>query len=86
MPRSRQLQRVHMPATSVADLADASNRMQDQLLAALNPVLAMTLSERVDVPASVTANGSVGHWAADASYLYVCVSASTWRRVAISTW
>ena len=38
-----------------------------------------------DVPGSATASGSVGMIAADSTYLYVCVAANTWRRVALST-
>lgn len=41
---------------------------------------------KVDVPASMTAAGSVGQWAADTSYYYVCVAPNVWRRVALSTW
>lgn len=46
-----------------------------------NPV-----SYKVAVPASATATGSVGQWAADSSYLYVCIAANTWVRAALATW
>lgn len=37
-------------------------------------------------PASATALGVVGEWAWDASYIYVCTAANTWKRAALSTW
>lgn len=40
----------------------------------------------VAVPASATATGVVGNWSADASYVYFCHAANTWKRVAIATW
>jgi len=38
------------------------------------------------VPASATATGTAGQIAYDTNYLYACVSASTWKRAALSTW
>jgi hypothetical protein len=47
-------------------------------------------SDRVNIPtftpASAGASGSVGDIAWDASYLYVCVAANTWKRAALTTW
>ena len=37
-------------------------------------------------PASSTATGNTGELCWDASYVYVCVSTNTWRRIAHSTW
>ncbi len=37
-------------------------------------------------PASATAAGTTGQVRWDSDYLYVCTAASTWKRVAISTW
>jgi hypothetical protein len=37
-------------------------------------------------PASSTATGIAGELQYDADYLYVCIAANTWKRVAISTW
>jgi hypothetical protein len=37
-------------------------------------------------PASSTATGNTGEICWDASYLYVCVSTNTWRRILHSTW
>ena len=38
------------------------------------------------VPASATATGTAGQIAYDTNYLYACVSASTWKRTALSSW
>jgi hypothetical protein len=43
-------------------------------------------TDRVAVPASATAAGSIGQWSADESYLYICVATNAWRRVALTTW
>ena len=37
-------------------------------------------------PASAAASGVTGTIVWDASYIYVCVAADTWKRVAIATW
>lgn len=37
-------------------------------------------------PASATATGTKGDACWDADYIYVCVSANTWKRAALSTW
>ena len=39
-----------------------------------------------NVPATAAAAGVAGDVAYDADYIYVCVSDSTWKRVAIATW
>jgi hypothetical protein len=38
------------------------------------------------VPATASANGTAGQIAYDANYIYVCVSANTWKRSALSSW
>lgn len=42
--------------------------------------------QKVAVPASAGATGTVGQWAVDANYLYLCHATDTWKRVAITTW
>ena len=37
-------------------------------------------------PASATAAGRAGQIKYDASYLYVCVAANSWKRAAIAAW
>jgi hypothetical protein len=44
------------------------------------------LSRYVGVPASATTRGKAGDYAIDASYLYVCHTANTWRRISSSSW
>lgn len=44
------------------------------------------LGLKVGVPASAAATGTPGHWAADSSYIYVCIATDTWMRAAIATW
>jgi hypothetical protein len=41
---------------------------------------------RVAVPATATSACDSGSWAADASYLYICFQANSWRRVAVTSW
>ncbi len=41
---------------------------------------------KVAVPASATATGVLGQWAADTSYIYVCTAANVWARAALTTW
>jgi len=38
------------------------------------------------VPANSSANGFAGQLAYDSNYIYVCVSANTWKRSALSSW
>ena len=41
---------------------------------------------RVGVPATATAACSSADWAADGSYLYVCVADNQWKRAALAAW
>ena len=68
------------------DLGDTTHRFRrghfsESLAVGGNPV-----GVKVAVPASATAPGSVGQWAADSTYLYVCIAANTWVRSALTTW
>lgn len=45
-----------------------------------------TQNGAVSTPASAAATGTAGTILWDASYIYVCVAANTWKRVAIATW
>ena len=44
------------------------------------------LNGRVPVPASASAAGTPGEWAADATHLYTCTAVDTWVRVSHATW
>jgi len=65
---------------------DVLARVQGDLATLLNPLLGATLAQLVTVPASATAPGVAGMYAVSTTYLYLCVSASVWRRVAIASW
>ena len=43
-------------------------------------------SIKQETPASAGADGTAGMIRWDSSYIYVCVAANTWKRVAIATW
>jgi hypothetical protein len=45
-----------------------------------------SLTVATSTPASATAAGTAGTITWDSSYVYVCVAANTWKRVAIATW
>ena len=40
----------------------------------------------VATPASASATGVAGTWAADVNFIYFCVAINTWKRTPISTW
>ncbi|HCA3736757.1 TPA: hypothetical protein MO638_002656 [Klebsiella pneumoniae] len=68
------------------DLGDTTHRFRrgyfsESLAVGGNPV-----GVKVAVPATATSVGSVGQWAADTSYLYICVATNTWMRTALETW
>ena len=46
----------------------------------------LPLARKVAVPATATTACNLGDFAADASYLYICTAANTWRRVAVAAW
>lgn len=43
------------------------------------------LGVRVAAPPTSASAGLAGDWAADASWLYVCIAPNAWRRVALTT-
>ena len=51
-----------------------------------NPPTWVTAPHWVAVPSSSSASGTPGDEAYDSNYLYVCVSANTWKRVSLSSW
>ena len=56
-------------------------KINETAITALGPLITPTAT-----PASATAAGVAGQWAWDASYIYICTSTNTWRRVAHATW
>ena len=68
------------------ELGHASDTTLARASAGVVSVEGNPLGVKVAVPATATSTGVVGQWAADASWLYICTAASTWRRVAIAAW
>ena len=56
-------------------------KIDETAITALGPLITPTAT-----PASATAAGVAGQWAWDASYIYICTSTNTWRRVEHNTW
>jgi len=52
----------------------------------LNPSNNAIVIPIIQTPASASATGVKGTITWDASYIYVCVSSNTWKRIGISTW
>ena len=68
------------------ELGHASDTTLSRSAAGVVAVEGNPLGVKVAVPATATSAGVVGQWAADASWLYICTAATTWRRVAIAAW
>lgn len=64
----------------------ASGHNHDSAYAATGHNHNGTYARLVSVPSTATSTGSVGDYAADSSYLYICTATDTWRRVAIASW
>jgi hypothetical protein len=62
-----------------ADRTQVSVRQLAQRVQELATVTAGT-------PASSSASGTTGDVVWDSGFLYVCVAANTWKRVALATW
>lgn len=56
-----------------------------QVLGLILQALQNSTLNLVPVPATAASSGTAGQVAADASFLYICVANSVWRRVAISS-
>ena len=57
-----------------------------QSLTDLLNAIASKAGARVSAPSTASSTGSLGQWAVDSSYLYVCTATNTWKRVAIASW
>ena len=68
------------------ELGHATDTTITRTAAGVPAVEGNPLGVRVGVPASAAANGAVGQFSTDASWLYVCTAPSTWMRAAIATW
>lgn len=56
-------------------------KIDETAVTALAPLVTPTAT-----PPSAAAAGVSGQWAWDANFIYICVAANTWRRVAHATW
>jgi hypothetical protein len=45
-----------------------------------------SLEEKVAVPVSSKQSCSLGQWASDSAYYYICIAMNTWRRAALTAW
>jgi hypothetical protein len=41
---------------------------------------------KVSVPATKTSTGTIGQWAAETGFLYICIATNTWQRCVIADW
>lgn len=76
-------------AFSGALMPDSSAGTSGQVLASAgagNAPTWISTAHLVSVPSSSSASGNPGDIAYDSSYLYICVAANTWERIALSTW
>lgn len=71
---------------STIELGHASDTTISRASAGQLAVEGNPLGTKVAVPASAGATGVVGQWAAESGWLYICVAANTWERVAIASW
>ncbi|MCS5592949.1 MAG: hypothetical protein NZ730_00060 [Porticoccaceae bacterium] len=71
------------------DTATSINSPSADVLQITAPTLEVSndlVLEGPTVPASAGATGTAGQISWDADFIYICVAADTWKRVAISTW
>ncbi|UVD41867.1 hypothetical protein KPN8_76 [Klebsiella phage KPN8] len=79
------------PRSTTAVLGDTSNPWNSADIKTIRATSSITLNGnpvgvKVSVPASATATGVVGQWAADTTYIYICVATNTWVRASLATW
>lgn len=67
---------------NVDNTSDANKPVSSAQQTALNG----KLNTWVSVPATAASTGTAGQLAYDASWLYVCTAANTWRRTALAIW
>jgi hypothetical protein len=64
-------------------LAKATNPVTGSVTMSVDPI---SVGLRVSVPATASAPCSQGQWAVNATHVYFCAAANTWRRAALSSW
>lgn len=73
-------------ATNLYDFGTSALQWRDGYFSRAITVAGNPVGVKVTVPANATAPGTVGQWAADSSYYYVCIATNTWVRAALSSW
>ena len=70
----------HTDDTDLITLADGLATVTGALTVTGNTIIATA------TPASASASGTAGQISWDSNYVYICISANTWKRVAIASW
>ena len=71
---------------TVLELGHASDTTISRTAAGAISVEGNPVGIKVAVPASASATGVPGQWAADANYIYACTATNTWVRCATDAW
>ena len=74
---------VHADGTVLTQNPDGSFTVPQALISAMFNS-GNWLLDNVSAPATSSSAGVPGQWAYDASYVYICTAANTWKRVAIA--
>jgi len=83
---------IDLMTTSSSSLRIGTNSNSNIFIAAAGnvtiaaPSSGYALNLPTQTPSSATDTGTAGNISWDASFLYVCTAANTWKRVAIATW
>lgn len=77
-----------LPVITAANLTTLVSNLQNitKAINNLEQTIGSKFPDWVTVPASSSSSGTAGQIAYDSSYLYICVSSSLWRRVALSAY
>lgn len=73
-------------ANIIWNLPNTSGNVSEFLTTDGNGTMRFTTAVSNTAPSTSSSSGQPGTIAYDADYLYICVSANTWKRVAVATW
>lgn len=68
------------------EVTDGGTEARNAIVGRIRTAAQMNVPVIVSVPATASSTGTAGQIAYDSSYLYICVAANTWKRVAIASW
>lgn len=74
---------VHADGSTLTANADGSFTVPEQLVSAMTAG-GYILIDAVPAPATAASAGIPGQWAYDTGYIYICIAANSWKRVAIA--